>query len=260
MDKWIVKMDLMNDIAVKSPAYSVQVNFCVLRLEQRCLSPVSEFDCSSFPLKYDGECVKRQLVCDGFSNCENGADESPEICANYYDLSEQFTSSPEWLYILLLGFITLFCTTVILFCCFRNYSVCGPGRLEGSTVHHLRSDGIAEASILLPPHLHSGTHVEVLSAVLVKAKFRPTFLVRDAHHCEKKFAKTSKAMSMSSNFVEFMRTLSDHETFLSKVAVIGNTLECPPNLMCYLAVRCVIKVLALAFADSQPISSLHYHF
>ncbi|EYC36675.1 hypothetical protein Y032_0868g2783 [Ancylostoma ceylanicum] len=152
-----------------------------------CLSPASEFDCSSFPLKYDGECVKRRLICDGFPDCENGADESPEMCASYHDLSEQFSSSPEWLYMFLLGLIMLFCTTIVLFCCFRNYSICGNGRLEASTIHQLHSDGIAEANILLPPHLHSGTHVEVLTAVLVKTKFHIISLIgdlRSADHYE----------------------------------------------------------------------------
>ncbi|EPB66716.1 Low-density lipoprotein receptor domain class A [Ancylostoma ceylanicum] len=60
----------------------------------RCLSPASEFDCSSFPLKYDGECVKRRLICDGFPDCENGADESPEVALRTYSIVTSNSSDP----------------------------------------------------------------------------------------------------------------------------------------------------------------------
>ncbi|KAJ1370062.1 Low-density lipoprotein receptor- protein 6 [Parelaphostrongylus tenuis] len=85
------------------------------------------------------------------------------MCANLYNISGRFNSSPEWLYILLLGCIMLFCTTVILFCCFRNYPICSTNRPEiaMSSIHHLRSPGVAEASILLPPHPQIGAQVEV---------------------------------------------------------------------------------------------------
>ncbi|WKY15744.1 hypothetical protein Q1695_000884 [Nippostrongylus brasiliensis] len=127
----------------------------------RCSSPSSELDCGAFPLVTGGECVNRRLACDGFPDCENGADENPKMCANYPDLSGRFQSSPEWLYILLLGFIILSCTIAILFCCFRNYPICGNGRLDTtSSLHHMRGSGMAEASILLPP-AQMGAQVEV---------------------------------------------------------------------------------------------------
>ncbi|PIO74476.1 Low-density lipoprotein receptor domain class A [Teladorsagia circumcincta] len=87
----------------------------------RCPSPGSELDCGAFPLMNGGECVKRRLMCDGFPDCENAADENPKMCANYPDLSGRFHSSPEWLYILFLGFVVLFCTMIVLFCCFRGH-------------------------------------------------------------------------------------------------------------------------------------------
>ncbi|XGW32859.1 hypothetical protein V3C99_017403 [Haemonchus contortus] len=128
----------------------------------RCPSPASDLDCGAFPLMIGGECVKRRLMCDGFPDCENGADENPKMCANYPDLSGRFQSSPEWIYILFLGFVILICTIIILFCCFRNYPLCGNGRVDAnSSIHQLRGSGVAEASILLPPHAQMGTQVEV---------------------------------------------------------------------------------------------------
>ncbi|VDP15160.1 unnamed protein product [Heligmosomoides polygyrus] len=50
-----------------------------LRFAETCLSPLSELDCGAFPLLTGEECVKRRLMCDGFPDCENGADENPKI-------------------------------------------------------------------------------------------------------------------------------------------------------------------------------------
>ncbi|VDP15286.1 unnamed protein product [Heligmosomoides polygyrus] len=90
------------------------------------------------------------------------------MCANYPDLTARFQSSPEWLYILLLGFIILLCTIIVLFCCFRNYPVCGNGRMETtSSIHHLRGSGVAEASILLPPNAQMGAQVALRTYSMV---------------------------------------------------------------------------------------------
>ncbi|KAK6029606.1 hypothetical protein OSTOST_04283 [Ostertagia ostertagi] len=97
-----------------------------------------------------GECVKRRLMCDGFPDCENGADENPKMLCKYPDLSGRIPVLSSDVVYTFLGISIL------------NYALCGSGRLDTtSSVHQLRGSGMAEASILLPPHAQTGTQVEV---------------------------------------------------------------------------------------------------
>ncbi|KAI6216141.1 Low-density lipoprotein receptor repeat class B [Aphelenchoides besseyi] len=58
----------------------------------RCSNPTTQFDCDAFSMyvvksdrAVDSRCILRSLLCNGRSQCSNGADELPEVCGHRLD-------------------------------------------------------------------------------------------------------------------------------------------------------------------------------
>uniref|UniRef100_A0A1I7WLF5 Low-density lipoprotein receptor-related protein 6 n=1 Tax=Heterorhabditis bacteriophora TaxID=37862 RepID=A0A1I7WLF5_HETBA len=161
----IVMMDPMKGIAglphfLKFRNIFILFKFLLIkiRISFRCASPSQEMDCGALPLLVGGECVRRSLICDGFPDCENAADENPKMCAEYPHPTMRYQSSPEWLYFVLLGIIVFLSISFVIFCCFRNHPLC-TSRTDISPGYRMSSG--AEASILLPSNPVCATQVEL---------------------------------------------------------------------------------------------------